>query len=128
MDAAKIEAWVAQWPAWQKERQRLDEDILRLRQRLQTHGEAEANGERPPWWDLPSRRRQAARLRFLQSLRIQLERAEARRFQMQAVESLWKTDLEARQAKGALPDALVGVLKDLQVQAEKDMKNKEESQ
>jgi hypothetical protein len=127
-EAAKIAAWVKQWPVWKQERQRLDQELLRLQERLRQQGEAEANSSRPSWWDLPARQSQASRLRYLQALRLDLERAQERRFQVQAVETLWKTDLEARQAKGALPDSLAAVLKELQEQAEKDLKNKEESQ
>ena len=123
-EKAAVDAWVAQWPRWQMERGRLIEGTLRLRERLRDQGEAEARrGQRPPWWNLPQRQQQNARLRYLQRLRMDLEMAQARLFQAQAVEAQWLADLEKRKAKRALPPPLKAVLEQLRGQAEKDNKD-----
>ena len=124
-EPVQVEAWVAEWPQWRRVRQRGDAHLQRLREQLRDQGEAEARGQRPPWWDLPSRKRQGRRLRYLQGLRMELERAKAAQFQAQAVEAVWSADLLARQAKGRLPESLKLVLQDLQEQAEKDRKYKD---
>lgn len=127
-EKAAIDDWVQQWPRWQQERGRLQEHLHRLRERLRDQGEAEARrGQRPPWWNLPQRQQQTARLRYLQRLRMDLEDGQARLFQAQAVEAQWIADLAKRQAKRRLAPALGPVLEELRQQAEKDSKNEDES-
>ncbi len=127
-DKAEIERWALQWPRWQQERRHLDEDLRELRERLRDEGEAEARRtDDTPWWNLPQRQRQMARLRYLQRLRGELERAQARLFQVQAIEAQWREDLERRQTKRPLSEPLKTVLQDLRQQAEKDNKDREES-
>ena len=127
-EKAAIEGWVDQWPRWVQERARLGNGLQHLRERLRDQGEAEARrGQRPPWWNLPQRQQQNARLRYLQRLRMDLEDAQARLFQAQAVEAQWIADLENRKAKRRLAPALRPVLDALREQAEKDNKDREES-
>jgi hypothetical protein len=106
----------------------LGDGLRRLRERLRDQGEAEARrGQRPPWWNLPQRQQQNARLRYLQRLRMDLEDAQARLFQVRAIEAQWREDLERRKMKRRLAPALLGVLDELREQAEKDNDDKEES-
>lgn len=55
------------------ERLRLETEVRELRLRLEEAGNSEAIRQRPTWWDLPSRRRQAESLRYLRHLRRELD-------------------------------------------------------
>lgn len=127
-EAEDIARWLAQWPRWQEERRHLQHALGEMRERLRDQGEAEARrGQRLPWWNLPLRQRQTARLRYLQRLRADLERAQARYFQIRAVETQWLIDLEGRKQRRRLAPPLRPVLEDLQAEAEKDLFDREES-
>lgn len=60
--------------ARQAERLRLEAEVAELRRRLEQAGAREAERRRPNWWDLPSRRGQAMRLRQLRRLHYELDR------------------------------------------------------
>ena len=73
-EAMASSATAAVSDARQKELKRLETDIERLRERLRQDGRVESERGRPDWWDLPSRRRQGERLRYLRNLHRDLER------------------------------------------------------
>jgi hypothetical protein len=57
----------------EREKERLRAEIEALRLRVSLLGQAAAERSDPDWWDLPARRRQQRRLRYLNRLRRQLQ-------------------------------------------------------